>query len=948
MGEGKVLLKIMCPKQKYEEAVKHTLLSKSQEPEWLRELRKRYEVKIIEKGENKGYKCLTICEKENKESDFDNENEKAFYFFENLKYKFYVCADKPWELKIGNEVQKIEEVVEKEENNERKRYHLYLYTWKNWIGWCTIKCGDIEFTPFIHSTKMDDELDYMRMIIFIENTFRRIAYEFFSPVHIYLQRAWEYGEDIFIERLEKLWKRVKVAMFFIEKDPHKKIVKREVKRFIWQAKGNNPRLGKHLAKEGQWIEVKESNLSVPVALKEKVPLHIVDVVNEISYDTIPNRFLSFFFTWIERKLDRIIKYYEKKGKDSDKLRIAGEVLRDARRLRNLEFLRDVPPLADFNINTLVLVMDRNYSIVWNVFQELRRILTLSFSELYDYSIYPIEKLYELFIFCAVIKTLEKAGYKIENQTVIKKTMFDYQIELKRGKVEMVKKKKKEEEENLRNNRKKDEIEKIIVYYHRGFTSENIEEKRKKKEPYTPLIRLIPDITIEIKEGKNKKSRWIFLEGKYMRKEKVEELNEKIKSEEDEEREGIETTGKIFKERFVAEAIKAVHAYLDGIKVDEEECQNDKQNGKKNQEKKTSHKTGVAVYPGIKGKEKFNHREREALVKNYNIDVLGLLPRRWEGEMVEGFDRWVCKEEKKGCFKEKVIEYIKNEVIKKYFNKNENKMNRVLKSYPKIRDYLYAVEFFEIEDLKPQSEIGKDKGEHTVPPWVVEKINERKEKITLDKLRIAVIGEDADYMCIKEAWKANVKTKKEEPIVFLPSVDGWAFGKAGKFDIIHVGTHFEIGEKEEVSYFLNPFEDFVLVNPYAEKEKKEPVPLSPYDLFYSQAVSPNTLVVLAVCNGALEGEKIFKHSDEGENSQETEGRLFSSLSLADVFILMGARTVVATENKIEDTEKLVNAFENFYDELLKGKDVNKALSKLKDFNFQIFGDPGWKIEYTQNP
>ncbi len=947
---GKALLIVTCSKEKYNKAMKTTLLSEKEKPAWIDDLEANgYTVNINEDGK---YITLSISESSSHEENNSEKknNANAFYFFENLKYNFWVNPG--WELIIGNE--EIEPVAEKasisEDRNSQnsEKFDFYTYTWKNWIGWCTIKCGEeIEFTPFIHSTKMDDELDYMRMIIFIENTFRRIAYEFFSPVHIYLQRAWEYGEDIFIERLEKLWKRVKVAMFFIEKDPHKKIVKREVKRFIWQAKGNNPRLGKHLAKEGQWIEVKESNLSVPAALKEKVPLHIVDVVNEISYDTIPNRFLSFFFTWIERKLDRIIKYYEKKGKDSDKLRIAREVLRDARRLRNLEFLRDVPPLTDFNINTLVLVMDRNYSIVWNVFQELRRILTLSFSELYDYSIYPIEKLYELFVFCAVIETLEKAGYEVKNQTVIEKSGFEYQVNLKGGKERYVELSKKGKNKVIK------------VYYHRGFTP-----GKKNGEPYTPLIRLIPDITVEIKEGKNKKSRWIFLEGKYMRKEKVEELNKEIESEEDEEREGIETTGKIFKERFVAEAIKAVHAYLDGIKVDKKEVHGESENTTKKPEEAPS-KIGVAIYPGIMDKEKFNHGERETFVKDYAIDVLGLLPRRWEGEMVNGFDRWKFS---KGFYNEILIN-LENK-IKKRYSLNDCDLNKLKKL--KTLSYLYAIELFNIESLRPDfskikecisknkkksksSRSGENvKKEDNVPECILIKIKEGKEKILLDKPRIAVIGEDADYMCIKEAWKANVKTKKEDSIVFLPSVDGWTFGKAGKFDIIHVGTHFGVKEKEGTAYFLNPFEDFVLVNPSPKKEKKELPHLSPYDLFYSQAVSPNALVVLAVCHGATPGESINQEDNEkntpnkNKNSENQREKPFSKLSLADVFILMGARTVVATENKIEDTEKLVNAFENFYDELLKGKDVNKALSKLKDFNFQIFGDPGWKIEYTQNP
>ena len=577
-GEDYLIKISVRNKQKYENNLKSFFYFNISKPDWLDGFSIKKE---NDKLEWKVKRPQGNSETVNKGSG--EQSNPRFKYPVFLEYTDYVFEVPDGKLFIGDE--ELEPI-----DSDGKG--VYVYNWKDWIGFSTIKIRkgkeEFSFDVFIHPTKMNEELDYSRMIHFIENFMRRLAYHFSSHSHIHLQKEKSFEKDIFLERLLKYKKRLIITLQEIEKNPHKRIVKEERIKKVWRAKGNNPNIGNWLASHR--VEYYEY-------CSRKIPIVVADLEPVISYNTIPNQFLVYFLKYLIRNLDialRNAKVEAKGRKKSDLIREGEELLAFLKLFSKNEFLMDVPLLKSFNINTLVLSTDRNYYSLYKIYQELRHLLVLSTEQFYDYSIWNLSRLYEVWLYLVIVEGFKRLGLEMKEQDIIKKGWFGFDVNLKRGKESFV--------------RFAHNSSEYIVRYQRGYTPE------KNRKPYTPLINLIPDVSIEIKEdGKIKKL--IFIEAKYMREEQINRV------EEDGE------TFEIGKTKVPSSGIKAVHAYLDGIKCDVENIQ----------------KIGVAVYPLLITDNKFLgklKRCRGEEGKDWNIDVLGLQPRNWWNEVRDFLKRWV--------------------------------------------------------------------------------------------------------------------------------------------------------------------------------------------------------------------------------------------------------------------------------------------------------------------
>ena len=932
-GEDYLIKISVRNKQKYENNLKSFFYFNISKPDWLDGLYiedDKLEWKIYK--ERPQSNSETVNEGSGEQS---NPRFKYPVFFEYTDYVFEVPVGK---LLIGGEEP---EPIKINSNGSR----IYVYNWKDWIGFSTIKIRkgkeEFSFDVFIHPTKMNEELDYSRMIHFIENFMRRLAYHFSSRSHIHLQKEKSFEKDIFLERLLKYKKRLIITLQEIEKNPHKRIVKEERIKKVWRAKGNNPNIGNWLASHR--VEYYEY-------CSRKIPIVVADLEPVISYNTIPNQFLVYFLKYLIRNLDialRNAKVEAKGRKKSDLIREGEELLAFLKLFSKNEFLMDVPLLKSFNINTLVLSTDRNYYSLYKIYQELRHLLVLSTEQFYDYSIWNLSRLYEVWLYLVIVEGFKRLGLEMKEQDIIKKGLFGFDVNLKRGKESFV--------------RFAHNSSEYIVRYQRGYTPE------KNRKPYTPLINLIPDVSIEIREdGKIKKL--IFIEAKYMREEQINRV------EEDGE------TFEIGKTKVPSSGIKAVHAYLDGIKYDVENIQ----------------KIGVAVYPLLITDNKFLgklERCRGEEGKDWNIDVLGLQPRNWWNEVRDFLKRWVFSDIIEEIKKKNIT--IKPEMDKKDFvipniavtfadkidvkNKNvilDDKINVMVKNIEKIVEvfkeippsllkialaklmlenandsnnkelaknlYIYAVtEYFGLEQPFSREEIEAAKNhagnedldnEPVISNLFLKKYQERRnleEGVKLEEILCVIEtkgeknnGDMKENKCrvdlkkeddLKVAYirgyteKANKeinvieeKFGKENLINFL-SVDGWSLSKAGEhFDIIHIGGHFDTlpGVKNEKIYCVNPFEDYAIYpsknnernNEKNNEKNNEEKFITPRDIIETQIIKPETTVVLLLCNSAGFDEK---------NEKENQCFLWEGLTPAHIFLLCGAGRVIGVKGKLEE-------------------------------------------------
>jgi len=932
-GEDYLIKISVRNKQKYENNIESFFYFNISKPDWLDGLYiedDKLEWKIYK--ERPQSNSETVNEGSGEQS---NPRFKYPVFFEYTDYVFEVPDGK---LFIGDEEP---ELIKINSNGSR----IYIYNWKDWIGFSTIKIRknkeEISFDVFIHPTKMNEELDYSRMIHFIENFMRRLAYHFSSRSHIHLQKEKSFEKDIFLERLLKYKKRLIITLQEIEKNPHKRIVKEERVKKVWRAKGNNPNIGNWLASHR--VEYYEY-------CSRKIPIVVADLEPVISYNTIPNQFLVYFLKYLIRNLDialRNAKVEAKGRKKSDLIREGEELLAFLKLFSKNEFLMDVPLLKSFNINTLVLSTDRNYYSLYKIYQELRHLLVLSTEQFYDYSIWNLSRLYEVWLYLVIVEGFKRLGLEMKEQDIIKKGWFGFDVNLKRGKESFV--------------RFAHNSSEYIVRYQRGYTPE------KNRKPYTPLINLIPDVSIEIKEdGKIKKL--IFIEAKYMREEQINRV------EEDGE------TFEIGKTKVPSSGIKAVHAYLDGIKCDVENIQ----------------KIGVAVYPLLITDNKFLgklKRCRGEEGKDWNIDVLGLQPRNWWNEVRDFLKRWVFSDiieeikKKNGneitiepemdkkdfvipniavTFADKDIREVMKKInvkgIEEVFwdipagllkialaklmleNANDSK-DKELEELAKNL-YIYALtEYFGLEQPFSREEIEAAKNhagnkgvvnDPIISNLFLKKYQERRnleEGVKLEEILCVIEtkgeknnGDMKENKCrvdlkkeddLKVAYirgyteKANKeinvieeKFGKENLINFL-SVDGWSLSKAGEhFDIIHIGGHFDTlpGVKNEKIYCVNPFEDYAIYpsknnernneknNEKNNEENNEEKFITPRDIIETQIIKPETTVVLLLCNSAGFDEK---------NEKENQCFLWKGLTPAHIFLLCGAGRVIGVKGKLEE-------------------------------------------------
>lgn len=922
--------------------------------------------------------------------DKGEEKDEELYFYEGLEYTFIVHVDNERDKEMVEFYIENERIDRQEHTKEQEA--IFRYKWHNWIGNSKIRIkrteyNVLEFNAFIIPTKMDFLLDYMRLVEDIKRDIYNLAYYFYSKTHINLEIKDERDPKIaFLEKLDRERKKVFRNLFMIERNPSRKIVNVEKRVDIGRAKGNNPFLVKYLNRT-EWIKVENNNarnLNIVKKTNGYIPAKIYDIKKEISYDTVPNRFLLYFFNFLKRNIDVILKGREEKIEKNRLFQMAKRVLRVINHYKKSDFLKDVKPLKDFNISSLSLFTDRKYSEIYEVYQILKRNLILDISGLYEYGLYPIDRLYEIWAFLKIVNNLKNMGFEITGQNLIEGIRKNrVSVDLKNG-IKITLKSPIDSQE-------------VDVWLQKSITTS--EDKYGLK---SASHRVIPDIFIAVKD--NNRYRFYVLDMKYrvdVLKERNKEINRELYGEEKEEEEDIGI--KIMGDKLPNFAIDDIHKYRDAIVKDENDKKK-KDNKKDNENDGYSYRVvekGIAIFPGLVEDKEYKDKIRD--MNKYGIDIKGWQPRKAKKEIVEflkeilkdikcnensikiskdddekkvkenTFKVWMCeiKLSKNG---EDIIpeEYNSDDYIKlfnKYINSHPIILKAIAKKYNK-KDNLYnemmmrAILSEYDENIKPIEKLKKEEidgskdialinfeGSHKdndkayIPSYSWYKENKREEILKKYKKKAVKKDDKEDkpkmiffFQDKKEGYKSEFDDIKKAingkiEIKDFKYINLWGLQKAGISDIVHIGGHY------------NPWKG----------EVNEKIILE--DILKTNVLALKPLVVLMLCDTA----KTTWRED--------------FLSLVTTFLACGAGAVIGTEEDITDCEaKLFSylfykkiaekqnepafkLFKETIEEIKKIKIENDKIrtgegeiiecnNKIEDKEihkkFLYFGDPEWKL------
>lgn len=896
-------------------------------------------------------------------------NFKYPFFFEQTKYKI--------KFEGGNNLKDISLIIEGEAiepSDYGENYRTFYYNWRDYVGFTDLeikKSGKtlLKLELPVFALKMEHNLDYHRLLEFIDRKSNSLLFNINSKIHTHLKKSKSPLQE-FLFKLKKHERKLFYLLSRINQDPYKKVIKVNEKKYIWKAKGNHPKISYIISKELKTVVKVESerlkNHILAQKLKTHFPLYIWDRKSVVSYDTVPNRFLKHFFYYLIKITDILLSHVKKDLKTED-VKFINSFRRKIRHYEKASFLKDVKKMKHFNVNSMVLYTDKNYSQIYNIYLDLRKTLVLDLSDMYQYRIDPLNNLYEIWVFLQIVDKLEKMGFQVIEENI-------FETYKNTAKLKM------DENRKITLVSPLDENFKIHVWYHKTYPGLLDRERIKENEPYSFTFKRRPDVVIEKTDEQNKINKFYCAEVKYR-------IWEKDK----------------YTEEIPHNAIDSLHVYRDSIIQKEENHKN------------IFFEKLYLIYPGIGEK----YQDKLEKLERYKLSIRGWQPRKAKKQVVKflkdilkeeeilnkiledvrcnensiviskdddekkvkenTFKVWMCdiklsKDEKDGKIKDiicignnekcKSDGYISDDYIE-LFNKyitshpailekiaeeykekgkesdetlktdiyNEMMMRAILSEYD---ENIKPVEKLTKEEIDGSKDIAlinfegshKDNDKAYIPSYSWYKENKRNREEILKKYEKKAVKEDEEDKPKMIFFFQKTKENKDElqsyselkpeideirsavdnslDFVEFTNINLWGLQKAGVFDIVHIGGHYDAWEGK-----INNA-------------------VSIQDILRTNVLAKRPLVLLMLCKS-------------GETKE--------LLSLANVFLMCGAGAVIGTGEEITDCEAKLFSY-LFYKKIAEKqnepafklfKETIEEIKKIKIENDEIRTSEGEIIE-----